>query len=80
MANTFDVTGFCLKLDELVETAPGTVKPEQALEDLEAWDSVAVVSFIALADSDYGVNLPAKAIAECITVQDLAHLIAERVA
>ena len=80
MTNTFEMTDFCWKLDELLETDQGTIQAEQELDHLEAWDSVAVISFIAMADSDYSVNLPAKAIAECVTVQDLANLVAARVA
>jgi len=70
-----DLTAFCLKLDEVLDASPGTVQPGQALDQLEGWDSVAVLAFIAMADTDYGVSVPAKEIPECRTVDDLANLI-----
>jgi acyl carrier protein len=66
------------KLEEVLDLAPGTLKGDMALKELEQWDSVAVVSFIAMADSDFGVILPPKSIAQCRVVDDLADLIVER--
>jgi acyl carrier protein len=66
---------FYLKMDELLDLPVGTLKGGEALEDLEDWDSVAVISFIALADSEYGAVVPPKEIAACKTVDDLAALI-----
>ena len=46
-----------------------TIKSGDLLADLEkSRDSVAVISFIAMADEKYGVNTPAKRIAECRSV------------
>jgi acyl carrier protein len=73
-------TDFYLKLDEILELEPGTIRGGEELNGLEAWDSVAVLSFIALADSEYGVALPPKEIAECRTTGDLAQLMARHVA
>ena len=73
-------TDFYLKLDEMLELAPGTLKGGEALESLEGWDSVAVISLIALADSEYGVTLPPKEIAECRSVNDLLDLVSRLVA
>jgi len=70
-----DTKTFCAKLDEVLDVPAGTVQPGQALDKLEGWDSVAVLSFIAMADAEYGVMVPAKAINECRTVDDLANLI-----
>jgi len=66
---------FYLKLDELLDLPPGTLRGGEALEDLEDWDSVAVISFIAMADTEYSVVLPPKEIAACKTVDDLAEMI-----
>jgi len=72
-------TDFYFKLDEMLELDPGTLKGGEALESLEGWDSVAVISLIALADSDYGVTLPPKEIAGCKTVNDLLDLVSRLV-
>ena len=70
-----DIKAFCAKLDEVLDIPAGTVQPGQALDTLESWDSVAVLAFIAMADAEYGVTVPAKDIPECRTVDDLANLI-----
>lgn len=70
-------TEFYRNLDELLEVDPGTIKSGDLLADLESWDSVAVISFIAMADEKYGVNIPAKRIAECRSVDDLAAIVAD---
>ena len=72
-----DKTEFYRNLDELLEVDPGTSKGADLLAELENWDSVAVISFIAMADEKYGVNIPAKRIAQCQSVDDLAAIIAE---
>jgi acyl carrier protein len=69
--------GFYRNLDELLEVDQGTIKGSDLLADLENWDSVAVISFIAMADEKYGVNIPAKRIAGCQSVDDLAAILAE---
>lgn len=66
---------FLRLLDELVETPPGTLQGGEALADLPAWDSLGVVSFIALADEHFGLSLPPKEIAAATTVDDLVSLV-----
>ena len=70
-------TEFYQNLDELLEFDPGTIKGSELLADLEAWDSMAVLSFIAMADEKYGVNIRANRIAECKSVDDLAAAVCE---
>ena len=68
---------FYQNLDELLELDPGTIKGGDVLTDLEAWDSMTVLSFIAMADEKYGVNIRANRIAECKSVDDLAAAVCE---
>jgi len=68
---------FYQNLDELLEFDPGTIKGSELLADLEAWDSMTVLSFIAMADEKYGVNIRANRIAECKSVDDLAAAVCE---
>ncbi len=74
---TMDHNTFYCRLDDLLELAPGTVQGSNALDELQAWDSLAVVSFIAMVDSQYGVSLVVKAITACRTAHDLATLVEE---
>jgi acyl carrier protein len=63
------------RLGELLELKPGTLKPEDRLQDLEAWDSLAVMGFIALADEHCSVILSPQQLASCKTVGDLIQLV-----
>jgi acyl carrier protein len=72
-----NIAEFYRNLDELLEVDSGTITGGDLLADLEAWDSVTVVSFIAMADEKYGVNIPIKRIVECRSVDDLAAVVSE---
>jgi acyl carrier protein len=65
---------FLAKVDEILELPSGTLKGEEKLEDLENWDSVAMVSFIALVDERNGARLNVKQLGACETVNDLLKL------
>ena len=41
---------FLLALDELLELKPGTLKGSEKLSSFDNWDSLAVISLIALVD------------------------------
>jgi acyl carrier protein len=70
-----DLKDFCGKIQQLLEMDPGTIELRTRLDRLEAWDSVAVLSFMVFADQEYGAEVKPKAIAECETVEDLAKVI-----
>jgi acyl carrier protein len=72
-----DRSAFYLEVEELLELPRGSLAGDQPLKELEEWDSLANISFIALADSTYGVILQPKKIEACLTVGDLANLIEE---
>jgi len=62
---------FLKKLDELLELAPGTLKGPERLEEIERWDSVALMEFIALADSNGSAQLSPRQLVSCNTIDDL---------
>lgn len=62
---------------EILEVDPGAVNAQLALTGGDAdWDSLAIVSTIALADDCFSVMLDGKALAACATVGDIEALIA----
>lgn len=65
---------FLAGLDDAVSLPAGTLQGPEQLEDLENWDSMAMVSFIALADSHNGKQLSVKQIGQCKTVAELLQL------
>ena len=48
---------------------------EMTLEDLEDWDSLSLVSFIAMANASYGKRITAEQISKAVTVSDLYDLV-----
>ncbi len=63
-------------LAEILEVAPASIHPQFVLTSGEAdWDSLAIVSTIALIDDCYNVMLNGKKLAACETVADIETLI-----
>ena len=62
---------FRSKFAEIVEVPPNSLIDETPLDTLVWWDSVAMVSFIALADEHAGTQLSARQLRECNSVGDL---------
>jgi len=55
----------------MLELEPGTIKGNESLLDLNGWDALALLSFIAMADSKLGLVIKAAALVNCKTVSDL---------
>jgi len=70
------VEKFCEKLADIFET--DEVKLENVLKDFEEWDSLSVLSIIAMFDSDYGVTIFAKDIMKLKTIKDLLSCIQKK--
>jgi acyl carrier protein len=51
------------------------VKPEDVLKDFEAWDSLAILSVLAMSDSTYGVSIKAEEIRSVVTAEELTNLV-----
>jgi acyl carrier protein len=62
-------------LAEILDIAPDAVRPELALADY-TWDSLAIVSTIALIDECSGRLVEAAALSRCERVGDIEALIA----
>lgn len=61
-------------IEEAMEADEGTVSLDDTLADL-AWDSIAVVTFMALADERLDKTLSAEKLNECVKVSDVVALI-----
>ncbi len=61
-------------LAEILEVEPSEVTSEMTLGE-GAWDSLAIVSTIALIDEVYDRTVSADALAECRTVGDVEKLV-----
>lgn len=66
---------FISLIEEILELDSGDLTGEELLEDIVQWDSLAVVSLIALTDERYGVTLSPKKLSESKKVKDLVALL-----
>ena len=64
---------FLTEMAEILEE--DSVSATDQLDSFESWDSLAVLSVIAFADAQFGVNLMGQDINEAQTVGDLHQLI-----
>lgn len=62
---------FLSSVDEMLELPAGTLNGPEKLEDFQLWDSTAMVTFMALADSNNGARIAPRELGSCETVDDL---------
>lgn len=65
---------FLTELGKIVDS-PVELKGEELLSSLPGWDSMANITFIAMADADLGLSVSAEDVANARTVQDLKNLV-----
>lgn len=65
---------FTAKIREILDNESATM--DSVLADIEEWDSLSIVSFVAFANSSCGKKVAPAVIRECKTVRDLYNLIA----
>tara|TARA_B100000683_G_C12234154_1_gene450366 strand:- start:220 stop:447 length:228 start_codon:yes stop_codon:yes gene_type:complete len=65
---------FLEQLADALDVDPGILQPDLSLEDID-WDSLAVISTIAIVDSVYGKMISGEKIQQCTTFQDVLLLI-----
>ena len=61
-------------LEDMLDLESGTLKPDTALKDLEEWDSIALISFIALVDDEFDRVVKGTVIKQQKTVADIIAL------
>lgn len=70
---------FIANFEESIEgLEPGTVGADTVLRDLPQWDSLAVLTTLAMIDAEYEVSITANEIAECRTLRDLFEKVKEK--
>ncbi|KPF83985.1 hypothetical protein IP70_17495 [alpha proteobacterium AAP38] len=65
---------FLAALEEMLETDAGSLSPDTALDSLDSWDSLAVISFIALVDEHFDHVVAGEDLAKAKTIGDLLAL------
>jgi acyl carrier protein len=65
---------FLLEMDEILGLPAGTLRGHEKLEELETWDSVALVNLIVLAETQNKASITPDQVVTCSTVADLLRL------
>lgn len=65
---------FLTALEEMLELDAGTLAPDATLDSLDTWDSLAVISFIALVDEHFDRVVAGEDLAKAKTIADLLAL------
>ena len=71
-----DVAEVVALLEESVFGEPGTLYAGRPIDEVEGWDSAAMVFFMGEAAGRWGVQLSADDLRACRTIEDLARRIA----
>ncbi len=61
-------------MDDLLELPDNTLRGPEKLDELENWNSLAMIGYIALADSNNGAKLSPRQIRDCNSIDDLGRL------
>ena len=71
-----EILEFVNNLSDVLELADSSIlKLETKFRDLEEWGSMSVLSLIAMADEEYGVELEPEEIKKAQTIEDLYNII-----
>lgn len=62
---------FLLGIDEILGLRPGTLRGDEKLEELQNWDSTALIQVIVLAEAANSKEITPDQIVNCSTVTDL---------
>jgi len=65
---------FLLEMDEILGLPPGTLNGQEKLEELETWDSIALINLIVLAETKNNASITPDQVVTCSTVADLLRL------
>ncbi len=71
------IQDFLTELTESIELPDGTLNLDTKIENIE-WDSLAVISCIALADEKFNIMLSGDELAKIITIGDIFQLISKK--
>jgi acyl carrier protein len=69
---------FIANMEDLLETDPGSISLATQLDTLAQWDSLAFVSFLAMADSKYGVRVTPTELRQSKSIADLMKLVEKK--
>jgi acyl carrier protein len=66
---------FLLKLEDLFEMQSGSILPSDIFRDYDSWDSLALLSLMAMLEDEYGKTIPREDFEKLNTIGDLYNYI-----
>lgn len=66
---------FCREFEIVLERPAGSLAGTELLADIEQWDSLAKLGFLAMVDSRCGISIRAQDVDACMNVADLFRLL-----
>ena len=71
-----NITAFIQQFEASIEGIElGSIAPDTVLASIQQWDSLALLTTLAMADAEYGVTLSGNEINACVTIQNLFDLV-----
>lgn len=70
---------FLRTLEQALEIDPGKIAGHESLNEIEWWDSMAALTFMAVADQELHVEVSGAQLQQCKTVTDLLALFGDRI-
>ena len=78
MKTSCEITEFIRNLEDSVDgIAPGSLAPDTVLDSLAVWDSLALLSVLAMMDTEFDRQVTGSDVKACKTVEDLHRLLAD---
>lgn len=65
---------FLFEMDEILGLRTGTLRGNEKLDELQNWDSTALITLIVLAEEANGAHITPDQVVGCSTVADLLRL------
>jgi acyl carrier protein len=66
-------------LEETIEADENSLSGKSQLEELDCWDSLAIVTFIAMVDENFDIILSPEKISKSKTIQDLILMLGDKI-
>ena len=74
-----EISEFIQKLENAIEGVPeGSITPQTNYKSLEEWDSLSLLTVMAMIDSDYEVTVSGDEINSCKSVENLFEIVISR--
>ena len=70
-----DKPAFFAAVAEILEADPTGLTGDEPINDVGNWDSLSVISFVAMVDSDLGKSVDGEKLKDAETLNDLAELV-----